>query len=305
MSWKGKSLISTRSLEKNDFSEVLKNAGSVEDALNKKSKLDDLEGRVVAVLFYEPSTRTKLSFESAIERLGGKVLGFDSLEGSSVMKGETLLDTIRMVTQYSDCIVLRHPLEGASKAASLVSSVPIINAGDGSHDHPTQTLLDLYTIQKEFGKLDGLNVGICGDLKYGRTGRPLSIALSNFDNEITFIAPEQLMMDQSTIEFLESKGAKVHETNSLKDSIGKLDVLYMTRIQQERFPNKEEYLKLKGVYVVNKELMSTAKKKMIVMHPLPRVDEITVDVDMDPRARYFEQAGNGLFVRMALLRMIV
>jgi len=240
-----------------------------------------------------------------MERLGGSVIGFSSTDGTSVKKGETLIDTIKIISGYVDCIVMRHSKEGAAKLASEISPVPVVNAGDGSHDHPTQTLLDLYTIKKNFKKFDGLNIGMCGDLRYGRTGRPLSMALSSWDIKLTYISPPQLSMDKGTIKYLRDKKVDVNEVLKLEDAIKELDVLYMTRIQQERFPTEEEYLKFKGVYVVDPRIMSVAKQDMIVMHPLPRVDEIAVEVDSDPRAKYFEQARNGVPVRMAVLQKAI
>ncbi len=291
--------ISTRAMGKELIEDVLKSAKKLESGKAPQT----LKGKILGSLFFEPSTRTQFSFQSAMEKLGGSVLGFSSTEGTSIKKGETLMDTVRMVAGYTDCIVMRHSLEGAAKLAAEVSSVPIINAGDGSHDHPTQTLLDLYTIKKHFGKLDGLNIGICGDLRYGRTGRPLSVALSNWGVKMHYISPPQLSMDKGTIQLLRGKGIDVNEVLKLEDVIKELDVLYMTRIQKERFPTEEEYLKFKGVYVVNRDIMAMAKEDMILMHPLPRVDEITPDVDSDPRALYFEQAKNGIPVRMAVLDM--
>jgi aspartate carbamoyltransferase catalytic subunit len=280
----------------------------IEDVLKEAKKFDakkdfstTLKGKVLATLFYEPSTRTQFSFQSAMERLGGSVLGFSTVDGTSVKKGETLIDTIKIISSYVDCIAIRHSKEGSAQLAAEMSPVPVINAGDGSHDHPTQTLLDLYTIKNSFKSIDGLNVGICGDLRYGRTGRPLSIGLSNWDVKMHYISPPQLSMDKGTIKFLRDKKIEVSEVLKIEDAIKELDVLYMTRIQRERFPTEEEYLKFKGVYVVDPRIMEMAKQDMIVMHPLPRVDEISIEVDDDPRAKYFEQARNGIPVRMAVL----
>ncbi len=293
--------ISTRSMSKELIESVLKDAKKFDT--DKPSRT--LEGKILGTLFFEPSTRTQFSFQSAMERLGGNVLGFSSADGTSAKKGETLADTIRIVGSYTDAIVIRHSKEGAAKLASEVSPVPIINAGDGSHDHPTQTLLDLYTIQKSFKDFNGLNVGICGDLRYGRTGRPLSIALSNWDINLHYISPPSLSMDRGTIKYLKDKGTGVKEVMKIEDVIKELDVLYMTRIQQERFPTEEEYLKFRGVYVVDKRIMNMAQENMIVMHPLPRVDEIATEVDSDPRAKYFEQAKNGVPTRMAVLNKAI
>jgi len=286
-----------RGMEKKQVEDILKLASKFE----KGGASNTLKGKILATLFFEPSTRTRFSFESAMKRLGGTCVGFSSIEGTSVKKGETLIDTVNIMSGYSDCIVIRHSKEGAAKLASEHSSVPIVNAGDGSHDHPTQTLLDLYTIKKSLKNFNGLRVGICGDLRYGRTGRPLSIALSNYDTEISFISPPQLSMDKSTVKYIRDNGTNVKEVLKIEDVIRELDVLYMTRIQRERFPTEEEYLKFSGHYIVNKELMNLAKKNMILMHPLPRVNEISVEVDSDPRAKYFEQSRNGVPTRMAVL----
>jgi len=294
--------ISTRSMSKDLIEEILRSAKRFEP---KKDFSQTLKGKVLATLFFEPSTRTQFSFQSAMERLGGSVLGFSTIEGTSIKKGETLVDTIRIISGYADAIAIRHSKEGAAKLAADISPVPIINAGDGSHDHPTQTLLDLFTIKNNFKDFDGLNIGICGDLRYGRTGRPLSIALSNWRVKLHYISPPQLSMDGGTIKFLRDKGVQVKEVLKMEDAIKELDVLYMTRIQQERFPTEEEYLKFKGVYVVDKRIMSMAKEDMIVMHPLPRVDEIAMEVDDDPRAKYFEQARDGVPVRMAVLNKAI
>jgi aspartate carbamoyltransferase catalytic subunit len=295
-------VISMRSLDKGTIEDILKSAKGFD---SKKDFTATLKGKILATLFFEPSTRTRFSFQSAMERLGGDVIGFSSAESTSVKKGETLMDTIRMVSGYADCIVMRHPKEGAAKLASEVSDVPVVNAGDGSHDHPTQTLLDLYTIKKALGDFEGLSIGICGDLRYGRTGRPLSIALSNWDVKLHYISPPQLSMDKGTIRFIKEKGVDVNEVMKIEDVIKELDVLCMTRIQKERFPTEEEYLKFKGVYVVDEKMMSMAKEEFALMHPLPRINEITQEVDKDPRAKYFEQAMNGIPTRMAVLKKAI
>lgn len=291
--------ISTRSMGKGLIEDVLKRAKKYDSGAHQQA----LKGKILGNLFFEPSTRTQFSFQSAMERLGGSVLGFSSAAGTSVKKGETLMDTIRIISGYVDCIALRHSKEGAAKLAAEVAGVPVVNAGDGSHDHPTQTLLDLYTMQQNFKSMDGLNVGICGDLRYGRTGRPLSVALSNWKVKLHYISPPQLSMDKGTISLLRDRGVEVSEATRIRDVIKQLDVLYMTRIQKERFPTEEEYLKFKGVYVVDPEIMDMAGEDFILMHPLPRVDEISAEVDSDPRAKYFEQARNGIPVRMAVLDM--
>ncbi len=294
--------ISMRSMGVECIEEVLKRAKDFDKSVDFTNVL---KNKILGALFFEPSTRTRFSFQTAMERLGGSVVGFSSAEGTSIKKGETLSDTVRIIAGYTDCIVLRHPKEGAAKLASEVSPVPVINAGDGSHDHPTQTLLDLYTIRKNLGEFDGLRIGICGDLRYGRTGRPLSIALSHWNVKLYYISPPQLSMDRGTVRFLKERGVDVTEVMRIEDVIKELDVLYMTRIQRERFPTEEEYLKFKGVYVINRDIMKMAKQEFILMHPLPRVDEIESEIDQDPRAKYFEQARNGIPVRMAILEKAI
>lgn len=264
--------------------------------------------KILATLFYEPSTRTRLSFESAMIRLGGEVIGTeDALSFSSVTKGESLVDTIRVTSSYADVIVLRHYEEGSSKIAAEVSPVPIINAGDGTGQHPTQALLDMYTIQKELGRTDNLEVGLVGDLLYGRTVHSLAYLLAQQKGiKLYFISPEEIKMPRNIIHYLEEEQkVSFEETTDLKGIASKVDVLYVTRIQKERFRNVKDYNRMKGVYVIDKKILSLMKKEARIMHPLPRVDEIAVEVDKDPRAAYFRQAGNGLYVRMALLKMIL
>ena len=260
-------------------------------------------GKILATLFYEPSTRTRLSFEAAMLRLGGKVEGFSSASSSSVSKGETVADTVRVVGSYADIIAMRHNKEGAPRVASMYSPVPIINAGDGGHQHPTQTLTDLLTIRSLKGKLSGFTIGLCGDLKYGRTVHSLVKALSRYEGvRFIFISPEELQIPRHIItEVLEPSHQDYREVRSLEEVIGELDVLYMTRIQQERFLDMAEYERLKDVYVLDPAKMALAKPDMIVLHPLPRVNEITPEVDNDPRACYFKQVKFGMYVRMALI----
>jgi len=259
-------------------------------------------GKILATLFYEPSTRTQMSFQTAMLRLGGRIIGFDNPANSSVSKGESLKDTIRVVSGYSDIITIRHPVAGSAKAASLYSRVPIINAGDGGHLHPTQTLTDLVTLRVEKGTFSGLCIGVCGDLKNGRTVHSLIKALATFpNNKFVLISTPSLGIPLYIKDYLSASGAEWIETNSLAEAMPLLDVLYMTRIQRERFASESEYISQRGVYILDKDKMSLAKKDMIVMHPLPRVDEITVDVDDDPRAKYFEQTEYGLYARMALI----
>jgi len=259
-------------------------------------------GKILASLFFEPSTRTKLSFDSAMMRLGGQVLGFSDASTSSTSKGESLADTIKVVSNYSDIIVMRHPKEGAPLLATHFSEVPIINGGDGGHQHPTQTLTDLITIKKFKGRLDNMKIGFCGDLKYGRTVHSLIRTLARFGNkEFYLISPEELSLPSSLKRQLEKEGVRLIEKHYLEEVIEELDILYMTRIQKERFFNEEDYLRLKNSYILNNDKIRNAKKDMIIMHPLPRVNEISNEVDTDPRAVYFEQSKLGVYVRMALI----
>ena len=261
------------------------------------------DGKVLATLFYEPSTRTRLSFESAMIHLGGQVLGFSSAASSSASKGESVSDTIRMISCYADICAMRHPKEGAPMVASAVSGIPVINAGDGGHQHPTQTMTDLMTIRSLKGRLDHITVGLCGDLKFGRTVHSLVKALVRYENvRFVFISPEELRIPSYIREeVLDANGQDYKEVERLEDVIGELDLLYMTRVQQERFFNEEDYIRLKDFYILNKEKMALAKPDMLVLHPLPRVNEISVEVDNDPRAAYFKQVQYGVYVRMALI----
>lgn len=260
-----------------------------------------LEGKVVATLFFEPSTRTRLSFESAINRLGGKIVGFSDVSSSSVTKGETLHDTIRMVSSYSDLIVMRHPVEGSARYASEIASVPVINAGDGANQHPTQTMLDLYSIRKTQGTLENLNIFMVGDLKYGRTVHSLAMAMSKWKATFNFISPEELKMPDEFKLYLENMGLKYYEHNDFSDIISKADIIYMTRVQKERFSDPIDYEKVKNIYVLKNKMLKDTKPNMRILHPLPRVNEIHTDVDTNPQAYYFEQALNGVFTRQAIL----
>ena len=274
------------------------------DIIDNPDKYRDVcHGRILGTLFFEPSTRTRLSFTSAMMSLGGQVLGFDNAASSSTAKGETVQDTVRMVSAYSDIIAMRHPKEGAPIAASRVATVPIINAGDGGHYHPTQTLTDLITIKRKSGRFDNLTIGICGDLKYGRTVHSLIAAMSRYENvKFVLIAPEELKLpDYVKEEFLSKDGSDYTEVTSLDDAIPSLDILYMTRIQAERFQDKDEYERLKDSYILNLSKLKCAKSTLSILHPLPRVNEIDVDVDDDERAHYFEQAALGRYIRMALI----
>ena len=266
----------------------------------------ECDGKIMATLFYEPSTRTQMSFQTAMIRLGGQIIGFDNPANSSVAKGETIKDTTKIVSNYADVLVIRHPIAGAAKAASLTSDCSVINAGDGGHLHPTQTLTDLLTLKIEKKTLSGLTIGMCGDLLNGRTVHSLCKALSMFENnKFVFISTSQLGMPAYIKDIIKANGSSFVEVNTLEEVIGELDVLYMTRIQQERFASEEEYLAQKNTYVLDRKKMLSARKDMIVMHPLPRVDEITVEVDDDARAMYFKQAKYGMYVRMALIMTIL
>ena len=259
-------------------------------------------GKKLATCFYEPSTRTRLSFEAAMLNLGGSVLGFSDAASSSASKGESVADTIRIISCYADICAMRHPKEGAPMVAASFSRIPVINAGDGGHQHPTQTLTDLMTIRSLKGRLNSLTVGLCGDLKFGRTVHSLINALSRYDNiRFIFISPEELRVPDYVIEMLKEKGIPYEEVIRLEESLPQLDLLYMTRVQRERFFNEEDYVRLKDFYILDKAKLSLAPADMLVLHPLPRVNEISVDVDDDPRAVYFKQAQYGVYVRMALI----
>lgn len=261
------------------------------------------DGKILATLFYEPSTRTRLSFETAMLNLGGRTLGFAGAEQCSATKGETVADTARVISCYADIIAMRHPKEGAPLRASMYSKIPVINAGDGGHNHPTQTMIDLLTIRQRKGRLDHLKVGFCGDLKFGRTVHSLVNSLVRYSgNEFYFISPEELKVPDYLVEdTLKPTKTPYHEVISLEDTLPRLDVLYMTRVQKERFFNEEDYIRLKDIYILDQEKLNLAKADMPVLHPLPRVDEIATEVDADPRAAYFQQVLNGKFIHMALI----
>lgn len=296
-----KNLIGIEDFSKEEIDELIKVS---KDIINNKEKyLEKCKGKILATLFFEPSTRTRLSFESAMLSLGGSVLGFSSADSSSTQKGETLADTIKVVSGYSDIIAMRHPKEGAPIVAASNSRVPIINAGDGGHNHPTQTLLDLLTIVQEKGRLDNFTVGLCGDLKFGRTVHSLIIALSRYDNiKFVLISPNELKIPEYLKQdFLDKKNIEYVETENLEECIDKLDILYMTRVQKERFLNEEEYVRLKDVYILDKQKLEKAKEDLCILHPLPRVNEIATEIDNDPRAAYFRQAEYGKYMRMAII----
>ena len=271
--------------------------------LNRPKYAHVCDDKRLATLFYEPSTRTRLSFEAAMMNLGGKVLGFSSADSSSAAKGESVADTLRVVSCYADICAMRHPKEGAALVASMASSIPVINAGDGGHQHPTQTLTDLLTIRSLHGTFDDLTIGLCGDLKFGRTVHSLIEALSRYHNvKFVLISPEELRIPSYIREdVLEKKGLIYHEVERLEDALPHLDILYMTRVQKERFFNEEDYVRMKDYYILDAQKMQLAKKEMLVLHPLPRVNEISTEVDKDPRAAYFRQAQYGVYVRMALI----
>jgi aspartate carbamoyltransferase catalytic subunit len=273
---------------------------------DEKYLRDSCRGKLLATLFFEPSTRTRLSFEAAMLRLGGSCLGFADPGSSSAAKGESLADTIRMASSYADTIVMRNPKEGSALLATKYSSVPIINAGDGGHHHPTQTLTDLLTIKRLLGKIGNLTVGFCGDLKFGRTVHSLAKALARYENiKMIFISPEELVLPDYIKSILKKQNIDFTEREKLEDSMPEIDVLYMTRVQRERFFNENDYIRLKDTYVLNAEKMQAGKERLIVLHPLPRVNEISVEVDSDRRAAYFAQARFGMFVRMALLSSVL
>ncbi len=301
----GRDVITIGDLSQEEIMTILRRAREFVPVAEGKEKVRALEGRIMASLFFEPSTRTRLSFEAAMLRLGGGVVGFDSPEGSSIAKGETLADTVRMAESYCDGIVLRHPQEGAARLAAEFSRRPVINAGDGVGQHPTQTLLDLYTIWENKGRIEGNTVVLVGDLKYGRTVHSLAHALALFGADLWFVAPPTLEMPKEVVDHIVELGAKPRQTADLQEVMGEADVLYVTRIQKERFPDPQEYAKVVGSYRIDVPLLREAKREMVVMHPLPRVNEIAPDVDRTPHALYFRQAFNGVPVRMALLFLIL
>lgn len=301
MDFKNRDIISINDFSKEEILHILKLVRQVEN----RPKASILKGKILATLFFEPSTRTSLSFSSAMEQLGGEVIGFSNANVTSIQKGESLWDTIKMTEQYADIIVIRHPLEGSARLAAEAASVPVINGGDGANQHPTQTMLDLYTIQKTKNKLDGLHIGFVGDLKYGRTVHSLVIALSHFNPTFYFIAPDELQMPESYTDELFQKKIKYFKTADLNRFAKEIDVLYVTRIQKERFPDPLEYEKFKGIYKIDEQFLQNVKKDLKIMHPLPRVGEIDKAVDSTSHAAYFGQAANGIPVRKALLAMVL
>lgn len=299
-----RNLISIHDLDREQIDEILDVAAKMESVSVKRSK--DLESKIMAVLFFEPSTRTRLSFESAMLRLGGSILGFAEAGTSSAGgKGETLADTIRTVERYADIIVMRHPLDGSARVAAEFSSIPVINAGSGSEEHPTQALLDLYSIKKLKGKIDGLTISLCGDLKYGRTVHSLGMGLSHYDVKINLVSPQQLRMKPAIIDEMKKAGVEVVQVDAVKEAIQDVDVVYMTRIQKERFPDVREYDKVKGRFRIGSAEAELLRDDAIILHPLPRVDELSSNIDHLPQAKYFDQVYNGVILRMAILKMIL
>ncbi|MDR2621308.1 MAG: aspartate carbamoyltransferase [Dysgonamonadaceae bacterium] len=295
---KKNSFVSVADLSKEDILRLMKSAESFEKNPNRKM----LDGKVCATLFFEPSTRTRLSFETAINRLGGKVIGFSDAATTSSSKGETLKDTIKMVSNYADLIIMRHYLEGAARYASEITDIPIINAGDGANQHPSQTMLDLYSVYKTQGRLNNLTITMVGDLKYGRTVHSLIVGMSHFNPKFYFIAPEELKLPEIYKQFMEEKGLPYEEYLDFSEEvINQSDILYMTRVQRERFTDLMEYEKVKNVYILKNSMLKNSKENLRILHPLPRVNEIAYDVDDNPKAYYFEQAKNGVFARQAII----
>ena len=302
--FKLKNIISIKDFEREDVEYILDEAAKLEDIAKSREISDELRGKILGLMFFEPSTRTRISFETAMKRLNGQCIGFTSSGSSSVSKGESIADTAKMFEGYSDALVIRHELEGVSKFISDIVDVPVINAGDGAGQHPTQTLLDLYTIKKEIGEIDNLNIALIGDLKFGRTVHSLSNALSLFNNiKIYLVSPPELRMPQEILIDLNKTNVKYEEVNNIEDIIDDVDVLYVTRIQKERFGDINDYLAIKGAYIVNKKMLEG--KDLIVMHPLPRIDEIDTDVDDTKYNKYFTQAANAVPVRMAILKTLI
>lgn len=298
---KGRSLVSITDYSKEEILKIL----DIAEGFEKKQRQNILNGYVIGSLFFEPSTRTRLSFESAVQYLGGSIIGFASPDVSSVTKGESLKDTILTVSNYSDLIVMRNPLDGSARYASQVSPVPILNAGDGANQHPTQCLLDLYSIRKTQGSLDNIHIAMVGDLKYGRTVHSLVQALSLFGATFHFISPDSLKMPSSVKTVVKNAGLEYHQYTDMMEVMPFADILYMTRIQGERFPDPLEYEKVKNAYILSNDMLEGSKENMKVLHPLPRVNEITEDVDDNPKAYYFQQAKNGVYIRQALIAAIL
>ena len=301
---KGKDILNTTQFSPQELNLILNTAASFEKKVKDENIITNMEGKVVATLFFEPSTRTRLSFETAANRLGARVISVASAASSSAAKGESLADTIRTVDGYADVIVMRHPMNGSAQIAADNAKHPFINAGDGSGQHPTQALLDIYTIRKEKGALEGQIVTFVGDLKYGRTVHSLSYFMTLYGNKMFFVSPKSLRMPSEITADLKTRGAEIEETEDLEKALSVSDIVYVTRVQRERFENPQEYEKVKGSYIINKTIIKQAKKGITILHPLPRVDEISTDVDDYEGAAYFRQAHNGVYVRMALLALV-
>ncbi len=304
MELESENIIAFSELPDDDVEKIFEKADELEPIAKGEEYSEKLKGKILGSLFFEPSTRTKLSFKSAIKRLGGSEIGFSRASESSVAKGESLADTIRTVENYCDIIVLRHPQMGSAKFAAEVAEIPLINAGDGAGQHPTQTLLDLYTIRKELGKINDLKIGLLGDLKYGRTVHSLAYAASRFNNDLYLISPSELKMPEEIVNDLARRGNPPTESTDLEEVLPELDVLYVTRIQEERFSDPSKYKAMKDSYKINQKLIESGKSNLRVLHPLPRVDEIAPEVDSLPQAKYFEQAFHGVTIRMALLSLL-
>jgi aspartate carbamoyltransferase catalytic subunit len=305
MNFQGRDIISIKDFSKNEINYILKNAEKMVDYARGYKYLNILNGKILSSLFFEPSTRTRLSFESSMNRLGGRVIGFADPTATSQKKGESLADTIRMADSYSDVIVIRHPREGAARLAAEFAESPVLNAGDGAGRHPTQCLLDLFTIKLEKKKIKGNNIVLLGDLKYGRTVHSLAYALSLYGANLTFVSPDSLKMPTEVLNECEELGTQPKNTSNLEKSIKKADVLYVTRIQKERFPDAEEYNQVVGTYKIDKNLLKNAEKNLIIMHPLPRITEIDPEIDKTSYALYFKQAFNGVPIRMSLLSLVL
>ena len=299
-----KNIISIKDLERSDIDYIIDEASKLEDIAKSREISEELKGKILGLMFFEPSTRTKMSFETSMKRLNGECIGFENTGSSSVSKGESIADTAKMFEGYCDALVIRHEMEGVSKFISDIVDVPVINAGDGAGQHPTQTLLDLYTIKKEIGHIDNIKIALIGDLKYGRTVHSLANALTLYDNvELYFVSPDKLKMPQEILHDLDKAGMSYTETSNISDVIDKVNVLYVTRIQKERFADIDDYLEIKGAYNKNKKMLEG--KDLIVMHPLPRIDEIDGDVDDTKYNKYFTQAANAVPVRMAILKTLI
>lgn len=299
----GKDLISIDQINKKTLEKIFEVSFFMEKKIQEKGSLDILKGKIMASLFFEPSTRTRFSFETAMQKIGGNIISTTGVNFSSMAKGESLEDTIKTIERYCDIIIIRHPDKGSAKIAASSASIPVINAGDGPGEHPTQALLDFYTIKKTKREIDGLKIAMVGDLKYGRTIHSLLKLLSNYKSEFYLVSPGELKIPKEYLDILRRRKSNYIETDNIEKVIDKVDVLYMTRVQRERFDNQTEYEKLKSSFILDRNLLKQAKKDMIIMHPLPRVSEISTDVDNDKRAKYFEQVENGVYVRAALLAM--